>query len=234
MGISEIENMRLSKRFAPQLEDSAIIDITTEAPIVPLNASAPEFLPGISLDTPNQANSVKAPTMAPIIKFPNNSIRQRSSNITLDDPEKEFNKTALDTCRGTIVTQEAELKKLKEGMEIRNKKIMQLEDQVSHASTYIASRNPPEVGYSIPINSNTTSSHAPELQHALNSIASKLESLSSPPASNIHINNNHSWNSLKTVQSLDKSTQACSPPLVSEYACKTLTDTTDTDTHMEA
>ena len=49
----------------------------------------------------------------------------------MDDPEKEFNKTALDT----IVTQEAELRKLKEGMEIRNKKIMQLEDTTRLAAS---------------------------------------------------------------------------------------------------
>jgi hypothetical protein len=71
-------------------------------------------------------------------RFPNNSIRQRSSNVPVTDPEREFEKTALDTCRGTIIQQEAELKRLNEGLDIRNKRIMQLDSQVGIASTFIS------------------------------------------------------------------------------------------------
>ena len=60
----------------------------------------------------------------PAPRFPA-STRQRGSNIAILDPELEFQKAALDSCRSTIIQQEAEIKKLSEGIDIRNKKIMQ-------------------------------------------------------------------------------------------------------------
>ena len=77
-------------------------------------------------------------------RFPSNSIRQRSSDVPITDPEREFEKTALDTCRGTIIQQEAELKRLNEGLDIRNKRIMQLDSQMGIASTFISSRDAQE------------------------------------------------------------------------------------------
>ena len=71
------------------------------------------------------------------IKFPNNSIRQRSSNILSIDPEKEFLTASLDSCQSTIVQQETEIKRLKETLDIRNKKILQLQEQVGHAAEMV-------------------------------------------------------------------------------------------------
>ena len=59
-------------------------------------------------------------------RFPNNSIRQRISTIASVHPEQEFLKAALDACRSTIVQQEADIKHLKESLDIRNKKIVNL------------------------------------------------------------------------------------------------------------
>ena len=104
-------------------------DITDNIENGSLNPSATEFLPNNYLDTP-------ASPQGP--KFPNNSSRQRGSNVLLTDPEKEFQKTALDVCRSTIIQQETELKRLNESLNIRNKKIMQLENQIEHAANYMA------------------------------------------------------------------------------------------------
>ena len=94
-------------------------------------------------------------------RFPSTSTRQRSSNVNLGDPELEFLKTALSACRSTISQQEAELKRLNECLNIRNKRITQLELQVGHASDYISARNPPS---DIP-------------QHSLSVISEKLDIL---------------------------------------------------------
>ena len=73
--------------------------------------------------------------------LPTTSVRQRTSNIRLDNPEAEFQKTALDSCRSTIVQQQSEIKRLSETLDIRNRRIMQLEDQIDVASSYMASRD---------------------------------------------------------------------------------------------
>ena len=69
-----------------------------------------------------------------------NAKRQRSSNVPLHNAELEFHKTALASCRSTISQQEAELKRLKETLEIRTKRIIQLEQIVGYASDHISSR----------------------------------------------------------------------------------------------
>ena len=51
-------------------------------------------------------------------------------------PEQEFHKVALEACSSTIVQQEADIKTLKESLDIRNKKILQLEGQVGVAKSY--------------------------------------------------------------------------------------------------
>ena len=96
-----------------------------------LNPAASIFIP-----TQSTSNLLSQPR-----KEPNYSIRQRSSNIPVDNPEHEFQKTALDACRSTIAQQEAEIKKLNEGMDVRNKRILQLENQVGVATSYLSSRN---------------------------------------------------------------------------------------------
>ena len=73
--------------------------------------------------------------------FPPTTLRQRGSNIRLDNPEAEFQKTALDSCRSTIVQQQAEIKRLNETLDIRNKRIIQLEDQINVAANYMSSRD---------------------------------------------------------------------------------------------
>ena len=91
----------------------------------------------------NQPEAVPLPQtiLAPTYqqqKFPNNSIRQRKSNIATLDPEIEFQKATIDACRSTIAQQEAELKRLNECLDLRNKKVMQLESQVGIARSYIS------------------------------------------------------------------------------------------------
>ena len=61
--------------------------------------------------------------------------------MAVSDPQTEFNQTALDSCRSTIVQQEAELKVLRESNVVKNKKIMQLESQIGVATSYISSRD---------------------------------------------------------------------------------------------
>ena len=73
-------------------------------------------------------------------RFPSTATRQRSSNINTTDPELEFQKTALSSCRSTISQQQAELKRLNECLDVRNKRIMNLESQVGHASDIISDR----------------------------------------------------------------------------------------------
>ena len=72
---------------------------------------------------------------------PSNSIRQRSSNVASLSPDVEFQKVALDTCRSTIVQQEAEIRKLRETLDLKNKKILQLKGQIESSVSHLASRN---------------------------------------------------------------------------------------------
>ena len=73
-------------------------------------------------------------------KFPSTSSRQRSSNVNLGAPELEFLRTTLSSCRSNISQQEAEIKRLHENIDIRNKRIAQLETQIGHASDYVSAR----------------------------------------------------------------------------------------------
>ena len=76
--------------------------------------------------------------------FPNTMTRQRGSNLATENPELEFHKTALSACRSTIAQQEAELKRLNEALDIRNKRILQLESQLGQACDFYAQRDSPE------------------------------------------------------------------------------------------
>ena len=96
---------------------------------LPLTVGVPGTLP------PSQPSDNARPT------FPNASSRQRSSNVNVSNAEQEFLRTALNACRSTIAQQESEMRKQKEGLDIRNKRIMQLEDQVGYSSEYIAGRD---------------------------------------------------------------------------------------------
>ena len=114
-------------------EDNSTIDVNvaTNEPALVLNPVASGF------HHPTPPSS-----LGQTRRFPNNSIRQRASNIAVLDPEVEFQKTAIDACRSTIVQQEAELKRLRESNDVKNKKIMQLEGQVGIATSYLSSRDP--------------------------------------------------------------------------------------------
>ena len=74
-------------------------------------------------------------------RYMSNTIRQRKSYVATMEREKEFQKAIIDACRSTITQQEAELKRLHETLDIRNKKIMQLESQVGSAASYLSSRD---------------------------------------------------------------------------------------------
>ena len=120
--------------------------------------------------------------------FPRNNTRQRTSNINIQDAEKEFLDTAVKACRSTIVQQETELKRLKENIDIRNKRISQLENQVSEAANNIAGRDPPQ----------HTPDRQPGLEDALRLVLSKLEQNMTSPS--ILINNNQNGFPVKPCQ----------------------------------
>ena len=134
-----------------------------------LNAAAPEFT------QPEEPTQPPSPNLTPSIRFPNYSTRQRSSNIPVDAPETEFLKTALSSCRSTIVQQESEIKRLNEGLRIRDKRIMQLEAQIGVAADTIASR-----------------AHTNDDTDAkINNILDKLSTMHHHPPSNIYIDPCH-------------------------------------------
>ena len=64
-----------------------------------------------------------------------------SHNLTFQTPFNPLQTPYIDACRSTITQQEAELKRLHETLDIRNKKIMQLESQVGSAASYLSSRD---------------------------------------------------------------------------------------------
>ena len=74
-------------------------------------------------------------------RFRNTSTRQRGSNVLVNNPELEFHQTALSACRSTITQLEVEQKRLKETLDIRNKRILQLESQIGQATDFIAARD---------------------------------------------------------------------------------------------
>ena len=118
-------------------------------------------------------------------KFPTTATRQRSSNVNINNAEIEFTKTALSACRSTISQQEMELRRLKETLEIRNKRITQLEAQVTHASGLISSRNTPT-----DISEDKLAAIVVKIENLATSVE-KLHSLSSHPSNHIVVNSCH-------------------------------------------
>ena len=162
-------------------------------------------------------------------KFPSNNIRQRKSNIPVNEPEKEFQKVALDACRSTIIQQEAELKRLNECLDIRNKKIMQLESQVGVATTYLSSRDS-----SPQASSPAMADHLNALSSSLALLISKLSLLTDTPAKStptVNIYNSHGNHARPHMN--DKATQSPQIPnssstsdLISNDANEVLNDVT--------
>ena len=99
-------------------------------------------------------------------------------NVAAGEPEKEFQKAVIDACRSTITQQEAELKRLNENLDIRNKKIMQLESQVGSAASYLSSR---DTGHQSNISTNI-SDHLTALLTTMNLVLSKLTLCTDSPA----------------------------------------------------
>ena len=186
-----------NSRPGPDTNDQDIIEITSVDDQEPSTHSTQVCLP------PPRAANASLSNSTP--RFPNNSIRQRGSNIPITDPEKEFQKTALDSCRSTIVTQEAELRKLNESLDVRNKRIIQLENQVTHAASYVAERPCITPGISIADTPHGASDTLTTLHTKLDLI---LKTCSSP-VNNININNGNS-RTLLCAETQNKSTQTVS------------------------
>ena len=121
---------------------------------------------------------------------PTTATRQRSSNVNTSNAELEFTKTALSSCRSTISQQESELKRLKETLEIRNKRIIQLEQIVSHASDNIATRHPRNNSYDDGLNA-----LGDKVDELLRKMEYHLGKLPPTPSSNIVINSCHTSHS---------------------------------------
>ena len=75
--------------------------------------------------------------------------------------------------------QQSELKKLNEGLDIRDKKIIQLEGQVGHAADFIASREPTANVDS----SQSKRTESSKLEETLDKVLSKLVTTFTPPQS---------------------------------------------------
>ena len=110
------------------------VTLSPQSSSSPMNPEVAEFVPPCTITIPSNSKQ----------KYPSNAVRQKSSNICGDNPEKEFLSTALDACRSTIVQREVELKSLKEALDIRNKKILQLQSQVEFAATQHGNVSPTE------------------------------------------------------------------------------------------
>ena len=127
-------------------------------------------------------------------KFPSTSTCQMpNANVNIANAEAEFNKIALDACRSTISQMEMELKKANEALDIRNKRITNLESQVGHASDLFAARTTP---------GDLSESNARGIVEKLQEISQKIERLQSTSSSNnIVINPCHSTQSIPNQQS---------------------------------
>ena len=153
----------------PLLEDDSILSIQRSRTVLPpqnLTTSAQVCVTSFS-NNPNQATQQR--------RYPNNSIRQRGSNVATTDPEKEFLKTTIDACRSTIVQQEADIKRLNESMDIKNKRIMQLESQVGVATEYLSNSN--TTASSSQQSSSTSTEHLNNLIESIRVLLGKLSSL---------------------------------------------------------
>ena len=140
-------------------------------------------------------------------RFPSTSTRQRSSNVNLGNAEQEFQKTALGALRSTVTQQEVELKSLKEAIDIRNKRISQLEAQVGHASNLLADRRTPE---------DLSGDRVSELVEKLNRISEKFDQLAGVASNNIVVNTCNSRHSLPEKRDSATQTDAAHPNQISE------------------
>ena len=223
-------------RLSPLQEDSSIIDLHSSRPPVNLNPDADDFLPNNPLLNPDPQPPLPPP------RFPNNSVRQRSSNVPVTDPENEFLKTALDACRSNIVQQQTELKKLKESNDLRNKRIMQLETQVGAAASFISDRGTGES-----TSSNTSSDSLSRLNDSLNLLMTKLALLtdqSSAHNQSVNVYNNachlqkpeivnKTTQTVESMDAYDKSGDKQNDFVEDVLKCTICNKTFETSTHLE-
>ena len=104
------------------------------------------------------------------------------SNVNISNADDEFQRTALNTCRRTITQQGAEIKKLKEALDIRNKRILQLEAQIGHASDLFSDR----ASHDDPNNTLYK-----DLFRTVERLAEKVSQSHNVPSTNIVINSCH-------------------------------------------
>ena len=175
-------------------------------------------------------------------RFPSNAIRQRKSNIAVLEPEKEFQKATIDACRSTITQQEAELKRLKESLDIRNRKIMQLESQVGLATSHLSRRDEcPKDS-----NSRTVTDQLSATLSSLNLLLSKLTLWSDPPVSraspvnvyNTHCNHNRPYQvdrctQTQTIMNISSTTPDASTVAVEVSDTMDATDNEDSHDDIE-
>jgi hypothetical protein len=112
-------------------------------------------------------------------KFPSTAGRQRSSNVNTSNADDEFQRTALNACRSTITQQGVEIKKLNEALDIRNKRILQLEAQIGHASDLFSDRAS---------NGESNSNLYSDIFRTVERLAEKVSQSHNVPTTNIVIN----------------------------------------------
>ena len=202
-----------SQPGAPQDQSCTIID--QDQLYTTSDTATHSSQPGMALScqVPAPTNDQQSTSLQPArhpaqVVFPTTSGRQRSSNITVQNPEFEFQQTALSACRSTIAQQEAELKRLKEAMVIRNRRILQLESQVGQAAETISARDSPNEPAE-------TSSSTQAILNKLDRLENRLNSFqTNSPPNNIVINAcnpNHSpRDSQSATTQTPPSTCACS------------------------
>ena len=174
-----------------------------------LRSGAPAFTPHHTQPSGVSPIAVPQPTVPSNAQVATtvtgNFHRQRSSNINVRDPDKEFLQTALDSCRSTIVQNESEIKKLKEAMDIRNKRILQLEAQISFSASQVASGTAQNITTGSAADKSTNS-----LLQSLSKIEDKLHNLSNP-VSNIHVHNNISGSTIPSKAILQDTSSQTDP-----------------------
>ena len=130
---------QVSESHAMSTTASGTFPLTTLSIITVPSTTASATGPPSMASCSTTQSSTSTPSV-PMPRFPSTNTRQRSSNVNLTNAEAEFNKTALGACRSTISQQEMEIKRLNESIELRNKRISQLECQVGYAGDMLASR----------------------------------------------------------------------------------------------
>ena len=146
-------------------------------------------------------------TVQPV--FPSNSTRQRTSNVPVTDPLREFEKTALDSCRATVIQQEADLKRANEALDVRNKRIMLLDSQVGIATAHMTSRDM-GTGGDIPA---TTVESLSKVIESMNLVLAKIVTMIdqlSPRTQSVNVYNNSCQN--HKSDSRDEASQTTQEP----------------------